>query len=966
MAVTSKLKKQIDLPVWEWTRPALASVVGGNSTCTDPTSGSRYIYYINNANTSQAGFSRYDTVSDSWQALSNTINNFVNNATTLTYSKWHGHYGRAISAGTGLNTIEMAALVGNNLVGYKIRIIAGKGIGQERTITAVSDPIIKDRGLVSSTSNTAIVGDTSGSGIKQWRVNQWRDYQVRSIYGTTAGSLVRPILYNNYNTLTFSDASWASITPWWGPTSPITTATTSTPTLFQIESNIVTVDSNWTTTPDSTSQFMILSDGIWYLNSSSAGAGYTITYYDIVADIWYNKTSVNNLFTTNMGIDACSEKFLEYPNYILIDNVTSATANTLTDSSLSLGANQFANCAVSILSGTGAGQYRGVIANNSNTFFIGKKWNTTPDNTSQFAIHRDVNNFYWTGNGQASIFQYDVDCDQTVPSKIYDNGVARTVTVTGAGFEPMAVTSITRVTGAATAIAIATAGTNYAVDTIITFSGGASVRVTGINSTGGITSISIENFGSGYAGGGAAMTISGTVPTLPTGSTAATFTNTTASVAGNVVTVAPHPFKIGDSVTIAGDTAASPNFNNTYTIISNNAVTGFGFITSAAQNATVPAQGTTSLVDVTKNWTTNELANKIVQFTSGASPSPTVQARKIISNTANTITFATATAATNSTSRYVIIDEKAFATEQSYAVAAAGGKAGVATSGTSSSLTDTTKNWPINYWTDIRPAAGGNTARKVKIIAGTGNGAELVITSNTANTLNFASQSFTVDNTTVYEIMESFGTATSGSITTLVDTTQNWPTNSFLGKRVRLVSGAGISIEVNITANTQTQLTFNAIGTAVDSTTSYSIIEPTTRGAGSSMFILRNSTNSNINNRFLYMFRGGGTVELGRYNTRSEIYEPITTYPMSETLTTGTSYAYDGVDRIYFQKDVTGRCYYYDVVENMIIPSSTCPYSQGTGSIGNRMEIITTEDSLKYLYTIRNGGQEMWRTLLFW
>ena len=192
------------------------------------------------------------------------------------------------------------------------------------------------------------------------------------------------------------------------------------------------------------------------------------------------------------------------------------------------------------------------------------------------------------------------------------------------------------------------------------------------------------------------------------------------------------------------------------------------------------------------------------------------------------------------------------------------------------------------------------------------------------------------------------------------------PTNSLVGKRVRLVSGAGASIEVTITANTQTQLTFGVIGTAVDSTTSYSIIEPTTRGAGNSMFILRNCTDASLNNKFLYMFRGGGTVELGRYNTRSETYEPITTYPMSETLTTGTSYAYDGVDRIYFQKDVTGRCYYYDVVENMITPSSTCPYSQGTGSIGNRMEIITTEDNLKYLYMIRNGGQEMWRTLLFW
>jgi len=967
MPVTSKLKSKVDLPVWEWARPALASVVTGNTTCVDPTSASRYIYYLNNANTSSAGFSRYDTITDSWQSLSNTINAFVNNATTMTYSKWHGHYGRVISAGTGSNTLELAALQGNALVGYRIRIIAGRGAGQERTITAVSDPIVRDRGVVSSGSSTQIIGDTGTSvAIKQWRINQWRDYQVRVLYGSTAGALVRPILYNNYNTLTFSDAAWASVTPWWGPTSPnVTTSPGTTPTIFQIESNIITVDSNWTTTPDATSQFMILSDGIWYINSSTGNAFYTITYYDVIADIWYNKTSTA-LFTAQMSIDACSEKFLEYPTYLLVDNASSATVNTLTDTSIALSANQYANCAVSILSGTGIGQYRSVVANNSNTFFIGKKWNVTPDSTSQFAIHRDVNNFFWNGGGQAAIFQYDVDSDQSVTSKIYDNGVARTVAVSGAGFEPLAVTSITRATGGATAIAIATAGSGYAVDTIIAFTGGASVRVTGINSTGGITSISIENFGSGYAGGNAAMTISSTTPALPLGGTAATFTNTTASVVGTVATVAPHPFKMGDSVTIAGDTAASPNFNNTYTIISNNAVTGFGFITSAAQNATVPAQGTTSLVDVTKNWTTNELVGKLVQITSGASPNPTSQIRKITSNTATTISFATATAATNSTSRYVIIDEKALATEQSYAVAAAGGKSGVATSGTSSSLTDTTKNWPINYWTDTRPTGASNTARRVKIIAGTGNGAEMVITSNTANTLNFASQAFTVDNTTVYQIMECFGQATGGSTTSLIDTTQNWATNAMTGKRVRMVAGSSTTNEVTITANTQTTLSFAAIGLAPDTTTSYSIIEPTTRGSGSSMFILRNSTNSNLNNRFLYMFRGGGSAELGRYNPRTEIFEPITFFPFTETLTTGTSYAYDGVDRIYFQRDATGRCYYYDVVENTIFNSSTMPYSQGTASFGNRMEIVTTEDNLKYLYMVRNGGQEFWRTLLFW
>jgi hypothetical protein len=969
MPVTSKLKPKIDLPVWEWARPAINSVTGGNTTTTDPSSASRYIYYLNNGNGSSVGFSRYDTISDSWQSLANTINTFTNNATTLTYSKWHGHYGRVISSGGGSNTLELAALQGNALVGYKIRITSGTGAGQERTITAVSEPIIKERGFCSSTSNTAIIDNTAGSvDVKLWKVNQWRDYQIRTIYGTTASSLVRPILYNNYNTLTFSDAAWASITPWWGPTSPNTTANVTTPTIYQIESNIITVDSNWTTTPDSTSQFNILSDGIWYINSSTGGNAYTISYYDVVADIWYNKTSTGNLFTAQMQTDATSEKYLEYPNYVIVDNASSATSKTLTDTSLgSLSANQYANFGISVLSGTGVGQYRSIVASNSSTFFVNKTWDTTPDSTSQYGIFRDVNKFYWTGGAAASIFQYDTLVDQHVVSKIYDSGVARTVAVSGAGFEPLAITSITRVTNGATAIAIATAGSGYLIDTIIGFSGGATVRVTGINSTGGITSISIENCGSGYAGGGAAMTITSTIPALPAGGTAATFTNTTASVVGNVLTVASHPFKMGDTVTIVGDGASAPNFNNTYTIISNNAVTGFGFVTSAAQNATVAAQGTTSLVDATQNWVTDEHKNKLVQITSGAAPSPTVQIRKITSNTATTLNWTgTITAATNSTSRYVLIDEKAFANGQSFTASTLGSRSGIATSGTSSSLTDTTKVWPINGWIDTRPTGASNTARKIKIIAGTGTGTEIAITSNTANTLNFASQAFTVDNTTVYQIMENFGQATAGSATSLTDTTQNWALNAYVGKRVRLVAGVGVTTEATITANTQTSLTFAAISFTVDTTTSYTILEPTQRGSGCSMIVPRNSTNESLNNNYIYMFRGGATGELGRYNITKEIFEPITFFPFTETLTTGTSYAYNGGDRIYIQKDATGRCYYYDLVLNDMVNSSTTPYSQGTASIGNRMEIITTEDNLKYLYVIRNGGQEFWRTLLFW
>jgi hypothetical protein len=77
-------------------------------------------------------------------------------------------------------------------------------------------------------------------------------------------------------------------------------------------------------------------------------------------------------------------------------------------------------------------------------------------------------------------------------------------------------------------------------------------------------------------------------------------------------------------------------------------------------------------------------------------------------------------------------------------------------------------------------------------------------------------------------------------------------------------------------------------------------------------------------------------------------------------------YIYDNEDRIYFQKDATGRVMYYDLVKNTVENSSTIPYGMSTAIIGSRMEITETEDGLKYLYINRHSAQEWWRVLLFW
>lgn len=65
--------------------------------------------------------------------------------------------------------------------------------------------------------------------------------------------------------------------------------------------------------------------------------------------------------------------------------------------------------------------------------------------------------------------------------------------------------------------------------------------------------------------------------------------------------------------------------------------------------------------------------------------------------------------------------------------------------------------------------------------------------------------------------------ATSGTTTTLTDSTQAWTTNDKVNRVVTIDSGTGSGQSAIITANTATQLTFAAMGVAPDATSVYRI-----------------------------------------------------------------------------------------------------------------------------------------------
>lgn len=955
MAVTNLLKTQVDQPVFEWMR--FAPVATSATSCLVSSDiNARYMYYI----AGQAMW-RYDTYSDSWQEAAPPVIAPVT-AVAAKYAAFSGHRGHTISATSNTITIGGLGKYSNLAQGLKIRIIAGTGAGQERTINSVSDGVIHDFGLATTASATTI-----GDSTKKWRVNQWDAYNVRLTFNT-GQSQVRKILYNDTTTLTVGDANFQPMDPFHNTgfsavapyAIPVTTA--GSQTNFVIESTQLTVDSSWTVTPDGSSVFQIISGGIWLFSSAAATPFCSFQYYDILTDTWQTKTPIgpahlSAAYGTDFSIDRTGEAA---GVFVTGKTASSATARTLVDSGETNEVDRWANHQIRITAGTGIGQRRRIVGNTADTFYVNRKWDVNPDATSQYEIYGDTDKMRLVGNGSACMFQYSVERDLWSTGHISDSGIARQISATpasAAGYGPphegFGVTSITYSASGVLTVAVNAAGSNYVVGDLVTLSttgSGGQAYVTSVGDTGNVTGLQLAASGSGYSAGSSATTGGS--------GTSLTITITVGKV-GNVVTATNHDFRHGESVTIAG-CATETTFNATFAIIGVASQTTFSIAANAAAAASPTAASslTTSLiVDATQNWDTNEHVGKIVYVqTAGITPT-LLGSRRITANTATTITLASAiTAMTNGQSRYMIQETRGFG---AMTVSKIDGKEsyGYATSGSGTTLVDSTKTWDRNQYQNCR----------VRVISGTGVGNDVVITSNTATTLTVASWNVaTPDSTSKYEILDSYGIVTTGgAAATITDANKNFPTNYLAGKRFRIIAGTGAGTELGIVSNTATVITATTVTT--DTTSIYQIYEVPIRSTGTDVTWLYGLSDTAKKGRWLISPRGGASNVFDIYDIPKNVWEPtIFVAPITQTLTTGSMYVYDGADSYFFTKDATNRIYELDCSKFTVEACGSIPYAHSTAALGARMEIVITTDNLAYLYIMRHTGQEMWRTLKFW
>lgn len=934
------LTKQVDLPVWEWCRfaPAVSSAI--SSTCAADNSDflqdehGRYIYYLISA----TQFVRYDTVTDMYQQLASPPIAPV----TFSSMKFCGAFGpEGITLSATSTTITVPALTTQAWNGYDIVIVSGTGAGQRRTITGVAEPVTLDLGVATAVSNS--LGNlTITDSTKAWNVNQFADYTVR-ITGNSGVGQVRRVISNSATVLTLGDTLQMN-KPWNNPSifSPAIAAGSA----YQVESQVLTIDSAWTVTPDSTSVYKIQSGMVLLASNNVASPFLTLQAYDVISDVWFIIPAQGGVLAS-VGTDLSIEQTTENASMWARGVATSGTTTTLVDAARGVDfgswtTNQWAGYWVFISAGTGSGQIRKIASNTGNTL----TWvtaGTAPTSTSRYQILG-----FDAGTATAGAALTLTDSTQAWTVDRWRSYSVRIIAGTGVGqLRPIGANTATVLTLLTPWATNPDATSVYAIqgdpDKIYLFvAGHGSIPIYNIDSN-------ITTFGRqsdwGIARGGSAS-VAGHQP-VAIGSLA------NATTTATVTTSHAHQFRVGNLVTVRG--ATDGNFNVTNVAIATVPSSTTFTYTMAGTPATtlIVAQSTTTLIDATKNWTVNEHAGRTVHMytaaVAAANGATAGQAVRIASNTATTLTFVVAvTAPTNGVSRYSIATSTAIGSIDQ----------GVAT-GTQSTTTlqDTTK---VGSFTVANTA--GSTTITVSAVVGSG---QLYVGHAVSGTGIPTGSVITAFGTgiglTGTYILSMPCTSTNASITMA----SGWVVNAYAGKRVRYLGTSG-PIEIAITSNTNNTLTFGTTTAPVTLQTGYAIIEGIARGVGTIANWAFGSSDLSHRGRYIYVTRGGGAGGFDRVDLTAYSVRQLTMSPATETLTTGTMAAYDGANRIYFHKDATQRIYSLDVLTGKINGASMYPYTGPTAVLGNRMEVFTTKDGLKYLWLNRASFQECFRCLLFW
>ena len=699
----------------------------------------------------------------------------------------------------------------------------------------------------------------------------------------------------------------------------------------------------------------------------------------IVVGSWPFTTYISNQLT---GTPGGAGTYTIYPNQnVASTTITGTGTPTLVDSTKSWTTNRWNGQSVRITGGTGAGQIRSIIDTNPTSLVLSRDWMVLPDSTSTYVINGDTDKVLLslglTAPGYAALFVNNSDADTLSLGRTLDWGVARGFSAqllnTGQtyGDAPAVACSGAAYTASSGSVAT-TAGSISGTLATVTFSTtvfpvGSFVTVAGCTPSAYNGTYRVR---SSFAGSctyqptttpGGAITVQGTI-----------------AVAASllVTTVNSHNFITGQTIGLRGDTGTGAAVNNAaagYECFANSASTFTVGLPSASAAVTVPAQSTTRLFDASKNWVPNQWAGCTVVYSTAAvtqaSGLAAISAMQVVGNDANSLTFVFAgSAPIQGVSRY-IINPPAFHPLKNVIGAIDGGIAigSAATPNSTSLLVDLSKQWTSvatscsSTGTTLITTTGNTNGLQVGMYVGISAGTGTMVVGAVAGTYTPVTVT-AVNSTTTFTVSTIPATNLSGA--TVIAT--KWFPGAFVNRKLRITSSTGINQELAITANTASTLTFAVSTAPVTGQSTYAILQAPGKGLGINMNWNFGQSDTTRRGSYIYLPRGNGLVGIDRLNMQTDTWELFQNSPGFETLTQGSMYAYDGGDRIYFTKDITNRVYYLDIDKNIVHGAGMFPYTAGTAITGNRMEIFSTADGLKYLWLNRHSNVECFRQLLFY
>lgn len=407
-------------------------------------------------------------------------------------------------------------------------------------------------------------------------------------------------------------------------------------------------------------------------------------------------------------------------------------------------------------------------------------------------------------------------------------------------------------------------------------------------------------FGAGACGSHLAWSITYTATGGST--TTVTVNAATHNINGNVV---------GDEIEFLSGTAGNIGQRRTITAIETNIGTGTITITfNAAPNA------------VANNDTFRVSSGSFFVLVPGTLSASTFKRYDIATGTWNALTSTGLSATWGTDGRLV----SPYVRTDSY-------DSGTATSGSSTTLVCTGKNWTADQWINYQ----------VRITGGTGVGQKSRITDNTTDTLTFGA-----------------GATIDSSSTFVIEGDEN--------AIYALGNNAVTMYKYSISANT------------------WATVSPTTARAGAPIAGMSADwigTTGDTNwaditdikdGRYIYSLRGGTSVmdrfDISGGTNGAGAWTAVTYQPSLTTFATGDSTEWSG-QYLYIAKEGTAaipqRIYKYDLIGNTVLPFSTDWYLGGAAVLGNKMWIknLSTAGAVKWLYVLQSTSTNLRRIMIF-